>query len=72
MRDFPSSEITTGNKKEKIMEKYMHVETGSVDTRDGWISSYDPQELEDRGITAEQAFDEDEGVTLIEIDQEEV
>lgn len=49
------------------MEKrYTHKETGSVDTREGWIASYDPQELEERGLTAEQAFDEDDGVSLIE------
>ncbi len=49
-------------------KNYMHVHTGSVDTKDGWILSYDAQELIDRGITAEQAFDEDDGVTLIEVE----
>lgn len=47
---------------------YMHVHTGSVDTREGWIaSSYDPSELDMRGLTASEAFAEDEGVTLIEV-----
>jgi hypothetical protein len=45
---------------------YMHKETGSTDTREGWEASYDPEELEARGLTASEAFDEDEGETLIE------
>jgi len=49
-------------------KKYMHVETGSVDTREGWIASYDKEELEQRGLTAEQAFAADEGKTLVESD----
>lgn len=49
-----------------MMAKYIHIHTGSIDTRDGWIASYATEELDERGITAEQAFDEDEGVTLIE------
>lgn len=48
--------------------KYMHKETGSTDDRDGWIASYTTEELEERGLTAEEAFDEDEGVTLFELD----
>ena len=48
------------------MTKYIHIHTGSIDTREGWIASYATEELDERGITAEQAFDEDEGVTLIE------
>ncbi|MFA6079848.1 MAG: hypothetical protein WC779_08900 [Candidatus Omnitrophota bacterium] len=44
---------------------YTHKETGASDTREGWIASYDAQELEARGLTAEAAFDADEGVTLI-------
>jgi hypothetical protein len=46
----------------------MHKETGSVDTRDGWVSSYCTEELDERGLTAEAAFAEDEGKTLIEIE----
>jgi hypothetical protein len=45
--------------------KYMHKETGAVDDRDGWIASYTTEELDRRGLTAEEAFTEDEGVTLI-------
>lgn len=48
--------------------QYMHKETGSVDTREGWIESYGAEELEERGLTAEEAFEEDEGDTLIELD----
>jgi len=48
------------------MKTLMHIETGSTDTREGWIASYDPQELAARGLNAEQAFNEDEGHTLIE------
>ena len=46
---------------------YISKYTGSTDTREGWISSYDLEELDDRGLTAEQAFAEDEGVTLFEV-----
>ena len=49
------------------MAKFMHIHTGAIDTREGWVASYDAEELAERGITAEQAFDEDEGVTLIEV-----
>jgi len=51
------------------MSKYMHKETGSVDTRDGWVASYDAEELAERALTGEEAFDEDEGDTLIELDE---
>lgn len=51
------------------MAKYMHKETGSVDTREGWIASYNAEELEERGISAEEAFDFDEGDSLIELDE---
>ena len=46
------------------MKTYMHKETGSIDTREGWEESYPTEELEERGITKEAAFDEDESVTL--------
>lgn len=46
---------------------YMHIHTGSVDTKEGWMESYDAEELAARGLTAEEAFIEDEGVTLISI-----
>lgn len=48
--------------------QYMHVKTGTQDTREGWIESYDAEELKERGLTAEQAFDEDVGNTLCELD----
>jgi hypothetical protein len=47
---------------------YIHSETGAQDDREGWIGSYDPEELEERGISAERAFDEDEGQTLFGAD----
>jgi hypothetical protein len=50
------------------MTKYIHIHTGAIDTREGWVASYDSEELEARGLTAEQAFDEDEGVTLVEVE----
>lgn len=46
---------------------YIHAHTGMIDTREGWILSYLPEELEERGLTAEQAFEQDEGVTLFEV-----
>ena len=46
---------------------YMHKETGSIDDRHGWIASYPVEELEARKLTAEQAFREDVGATLIQI-----
>ena len=48
------------------MAKFMHIETGSIDTREGWELSYDPEELAERGLTAAQAFDADREKTLIE------
>lgn len=49
------------------MEKiYTHKETGAQDTKDGWVASYDTEELEARGLTAEQAFDADLDITLFE------
>ncbi len=47
--------------------KYMHKETGSIDTKEGWIASYDRDELEERNLTAEEAFEEDEDRTIFEI-----
>lgn len=46
---------------------YVHVGTGSISTKEDWVASYDKEELEHRGMTAEEAFSEDEGVTLIEV-----
>jgi len=43
---------------------YLHIITGSIDTKEGWIASYPAEELEVRGLTAYQAFEEDEGNTL--------
>ena len=48
------------------MTKYMHIHTGSSDTAEGWISSYDPEELAERGVSATDAFDADKGKTLID------
>ena len=48
------------------MKIFIHIETGSIDTKEGWISSYLIEELEERGLTAEEAFIEDEGITLFE------
>lgn len=50
------------------MKKYTHVVTGSMDTQEGWMSSYDPQELNVRNLTAEEAFEEDKGKTLFEVE----
>ena len=50
--------------------KYMHIETGSIDTKEGWINSYDPEELERRNLTARQAFIEDVEKTLFEVEEE--
>ena len=47
--------------------KYIHIHTGSIDTREGWIVAYSLEELEERKLTAEQAFNEDEGETLIKV-----
>jgi len=38
---------------------------GSSDTREGWIASYDPCELEERELSAPQAFEADDGRTLL-------
>jgi len=46
---------------------YMHKETGSTDDREGWMASYDEAELLRRGLTAEEAFEEDKGASLIAI-----
>ena len=50
---------------EKV-SRYIHIHTGAVDTREGWLASYSRDELEARGLPAEEAFLEDAGVTLIE------
>jgi len=47
--------------------RYIHKVTGKVDTREGWLAAYDVHELEARGISAEAAFDEDEGYVLFRI-----
>jgi hypothetical protein len=51
--------------------KYMHKETGTMDDREGWIASYTTEELDRRGLTAEEAFTEDEGKTLIAIERQD-
>ena len=50
---------------------YMHMQTGAVDVREEWIEAYSEEELERRGLTAEQAFQEDDGETLIEVIKDE-
>jgi len=48
--------------------RYLHFMTGSVDTREGWISSYLAEELENHDLTAEEAFAKDvEDECLIEL-----
>ena len=49
----------------KKMKTYMHKETGAVDTKGGWIASYPQEELAERGLTAVEAFAEDEVISLI-------
>lgn len=49
------------------MKKFMHVHTGSVDTQEGWEASYADEELEQRNLTAAEAFADDEGFTLVEV-----
>jgi hypothetical protein len=51
--------------------QYLHVETGSVDDREGWIASYDAEELAERGLSAVEAFEADEGRSLIAVDPED-
>jgi len=55
------------------MMKYMHKETGSVDTRDGWIESVPVDELQELGLerfTATQVVDKyiKEGVLIEYVD----
>lgn len=44
---------------------YTHIVTGEQDTKEGWIASYAKEELEKRNMTAEEAFFNDDGNTLI-------
>ena len=53
-------------KKALTKETFMHIVTGAIDSREGWIASYDTDELTARGLTASEAFDEDDGTTLIQ------
>ena len=62
----PNDGLLEGRDYETLEPRYMHKETGATDTREGWEASYDPEELEARGLTAAEAFDEDEGETLLE------
>lgn len=50
-----------------VTVRYVHIMTGVINTRAGWESSYDPEELELRGLTAAEAFAEDLYVTLVPI-----
>lgn len=58
-----------GLKDDTMTAIFKHKESGSVDTRDGWIGSYVAFELEERGLTAEQAFTQDLGKTLFELEE---
>ncbi len=40
-------------------QKYRHLQTGMIATRTIWIESYDEEELKERGLTGEQAFEAD-------------
>lgn len=48
--------------------KLKHEATGWVASREEWVASYDADELEERGLTAEEAFAEDEW-SFIEVDE---
>lgn len=48
---------------------YTHKETGSVASMEDWIEGYDQQELAARGLTAEEAFEEDDGTTLFLVEE---
>ena len=50
-------------------ELLIHKETGSVDTREGWLASYDPEELAERNLTAEEALISDLFRTLFPIEE---
>lgn len=53
------------------MEKetlYMYIHTGSVDTEEGWVTSYDKEELEEDGYeTAEEAWRDHVGKDFVEV-----
>jgi len=51
-----ASSKSNGRKGGRPLSCYMHVETGSIDNKDGWILSYAGEELEERNVTAETAF----------------
>ncbi len=38
---------------------YLNQNTGNIDTKDNWLYAYSAEELEERGLTAEEAFEED-------------
>lgn len=64
-----TTSLGTPSKREKVKMKYTHKETGSIDNRGGWESSYHTEELESRDLTASKAFDEDvEDGMLAEVD----
>jgi hypothetical protein len=51
----------------KTERKYMHIEIGDIDTRSGWESRYLAEELAERRLTAAEAFDQDDGLTFVEV-----
>lgn len=46
--------------KNPIYNLYMHMATGSVKTQQDWRTSYTIEELENRCLTPDEAFKEDE------------
>lgn len=49
------------------MAIYMNIKTGSIDTENGWMESYSSEELEDRCLTVEEAFNADKAENLVEV-----
>lgn len=47
----------------------MHIHSGAIATEDVWRESYDNEELEFRGLTIDEAFEEDYGNTLVEVSE---
>ncbi len=45
--------------KRKFEMVYLNVNTGCMDTKQNWVRVYTAEELEERGLTAEEAFEED-------------
>jgi hypothetical protein len=68
---FPRGKAEYERSEEPELEQetlYMHVQTGSVDTRENWELCYCEDELESRQKSASKCFDEDMNKTLFEVD----